>query len=100
MALRLAGMMNDVQVTRTCEYPLEQVRVPTLVVHGAADRFVPFDQHARVLASRIPGAELVAPEGGDHVAIFTHRDMIRPQVVRFLREHAPRAAEDEAPAPV
>jgi len=92
MKERLAGTLNDVDVTRRYDYPLEHLHVPTLVVHGTADRLVPFARHAQTLASRIPGAELVVAEGGDHVSIFTHRDVVRPRVTRFLREHAPRAA--------
>ena len=93
MALRLGGTMNDVRITRTREYPLERIRVPVLVVHGTADRLVPFDRHGKVLASRIPGAELVAAEGGGHISIFTHRDTIRPRVIRFLGELAPLGIE-------
>jgi pimeloyl-ACP methyl ester carboxylesterase len=85
---RLPGTFNDVTTTRTCDYPLEQIAVPTLVVHGAADKFVPFEQHGKILASRIPGAELVAVEGGEHVTIFTHRDIVRPRVVEFIRASA------------
>jgi pimeloyl-ACP methyl ester carboxylesterase len=99
MGQRLAGTLNDVAVTRSHEYPLERVRVPVLVVHGTADRMVPFDRHGRALASRIPGAELVVAEGGDHVSIFTHRSAIRPRVVRFLRDRAPRAAPGEPGTP-
>ena len=83
---RLAGTFNDVTVTRTRDYPLEEIAVPTLVVHGTADPFVPFEQHGKVLASRIPGAELFAVEGGEHMTIFTHRDVVRPRVVEFLRD--------------
>ena len=43
------------------------------------------------MARRIPGAELLALEGGDHVAIFTHRAEAQARVARFLREHAPAA---------
>ncbi len=85
---RLAGTFNDVTATRTCDYPLEQIAVPALVVHGTADKLVPFEQHGQVLASRIPGAELLAVEGGEHVTIFTHRDIVRPRVVQFLRATA------------
>jgi pimeloyl-ACP methyl ester carboxylesterase len=88
MALRLRGTLNDVAVTRARDYPLERIDVPALVVHGTADRAVPFERHGKVLAGRIPGADLVALEGGDHVAIFTHRDEARPRVVRFLAAHA------------
>jgi pimeloyl-ACP methyl ester carboxylesterase len=84
MAHRLPGTLNDVAVTRTRTYPLERIAVPVLVVHGTNDRAVPFALHGKVLAERIPRAELVALEGGEHVAIFTHRDEARAGVVRFL----------------
>ncbi len=99
MARRVPGTFNDIAVTRRTTYPLEQVGVPVLVVHGTADRMVPFEQHGRVLGSRSPGAELLAIEGGEHVSIFTHRAEVRAKVTRFLREHAPRAASPlSAPA--
>jgi pimeloyl-ACP methyl ester carboxylesterase len=88
MALRLPGTLNDVAVTRARNYPLERIPVPLLVVHGTNDAHVPFAQHGKVLAERIPGAELCALEGGEHVAIFTHRDEARARVVRFLAAHA------------
>jgi pimeloyl-ACP methyl ester carboxylesterase len=88
MALRLPGTLNDVAVTRARDYPLERIAVPVLVVHGTEDRGVPFARHGKVLADRIPGAELVALEGGEHVAIFTHRDEARARVVRFLSTRA------------
>jgi pimeloyl-ACP methyl ester carboxylesterase len=83
-ALRLPGTLNDVAVTRARSYPLERVSVPVLVLHGTEDRLVPFARHGKVLAERIPGAELAALEGGDHVAIFTHREEAKARVVRFL----------------
>ncbi|HET9597806.1 MAG TPA: alpha/beta hydrolase [Anaeromyxobacteraceae bacterium] len=89
---RLAGTENDIAVTRrAAEYPLDHVIAPTLVVHGTADRVVSCE-HAWTLATRIRGAELLAVEGGEHVAIFTHRDQVRARVTAFLRRHAPGPA--------
>jgi pimeloyl-ACP methyl ester carboxylesterase len=88
MALRLPGTLNDTAVTRARDYPLERIAVPVMVVHGTNDALVPFAKHGYVLAGRIPGAELVALEKGEHVAIFTHRDEARARVVRFLAAHA------------
>ena len=88
MSLRLPGTLNDVAVTRARDYPLERIAVKVLVVHGTEDRGVPFARHGKPLAERIPGAELVALGGGDHVAIFTHRDEARARVTRFLSTHA------------
>jgi pimeloyl-ACP methyl ester carboxylesterase len=89
MALRIEGTKQDVLVGRAPTPPLEDVRVPTLVVHGTEDRVVPFAQHGAVLARRIPGAELLQIDGGEHVAIFTHRAPIKARVDAFLRAHAP-----------
>ncbi len=93
MALQLPGTENDIRVTRTTTYPLEQIAVPVLVVHGTADRLVPFAQHGQALATRIPGAKLLAIEGGEHVAIFTHRAAAQARVTEFLRAHAPTAPD-------
>lgn len=88
MALRLPGTENDIAITRSRAYPLEEISVPVLVVHGTADRMLPFAQHAKAFEARIPGAELLAIEGGDHVSIFTHRNQVRPRVESFLAAHA------------
>jgi len=93
MPLRLPGTENDIRITRTTAYPLEQIAVPTLVVHGTADNLVPFREHGQALATRIPGAQLLAIEAGEHVAIFTHRAEVQGRVTQFLRQHAPSARE-------
>ncbi len=81
---RLAGTVNDVAVTRNRDYPLEDVAVPTQVVHGTADPHVPFAAHGQRLAERIPGARLATLAGGEHAAIFSHRGQARQAVASFL----------------
>jgi pimeloyl-ACP methyl ester carboxylesterase len=81
---RLPGTRNDVAVTRSRDYPLESIAMPTLVVHGMADPHVPFAAHGAVLARRIPGAALLAIEGGGHACVFSHRDLIRERIASFL----------------
>ena len=46
--------------------PVEKIAVPVLVIHGDADRVVPVS-NGRLLARRIPGAELVVLSGRGHV---------------------------------
>lgn len=87
MGQRLAGLENDIAVTRTTSYELEKLAVPVLIVHGTEDRMVPFELHGKVLAARIPGATLLAIEGGEHVAIFTHRDRVKAEVGDFLARY-------------
>lgn len=89
---RIKGTENDIALTRTTNYPLEKIAVPTLIVHGTADKMVPYEVHAKALESRIPNAELLTIEGGEHVSIFTHRDIVRNRVTRFIQEHSSASA--------
>jgi pimeloyl-ACP methyl ester carboxylesterase len=85
MAARLPGTQNDIVQSRSpFAYACEKIVAPVLIVHGTEDEAVPFAQ-AESLAARIPNAELLGVEGGRHVSIFTHRDLIQPRVRRFLR---------------
>ncbi|MGH6898188.1 MAG: alpha/beta fold hydrolase [Geminicoccaceae bacterium] len=63
---------------------LGAVRVPTLVVHGTADRQVPFAA-AEYLAAHIPGAQLYAFEGCGHVPLFTATQEFCDVLRRFVR---------------
>lgn len=87
LPLRWPGMENDLRQSSALEAtPLEDVAVPTLVVHGRADQIVPFG-YGRELAERIPGAEFVPVEEGDHVCLITHRAELGPRIRAFLAEH-------------
>jgi pimeloyl-ACP methyl ester carboxylesterase len=87
MALRIRGTENDIATTRReLPFPLERVHVPVLAIHGTGDTVAPFAM-SRALSERVPGAELLAIEGGGHVALFTHLDAIRARVRAFLSAH-------------
>ena len=87
MGQRLEGTENDIEITRTATYPLENLDVPVLIVHGTQDPLVPFEVHAKMYEARVPHVELLAVDGGEHVAIFTHRDMVRAKVMAFMQRH-------------
>ncbi len=93
LPLRIPGSENDIALSCSeFSLPLEQIKAPLLVVHGTKDNSVPYAQ-AQQLAARVPGAELLTLEGGDHVgSIFTHLHEVRPRVGRFLRAHASAAS--------
>lgn len=87
MSERLPGTRNDIVQSRApFAYPLERIHAPTLIVHGSADRAVPFAQ-AESLAARLPRAELIPIPGGEHVSIFTHRRQIQPRITEFLSNY-------------
>jgi len=87
MGQRLDGTENDIEITRTATYALENLDVPVLVIHGTEDRLVQFEVHAKMYETRVPNVELLAVAGGEHVAIFTHRNMVRAKVTEFMQGH-------------
>lgn len=64
---------------------LPEVRVPTLVVAGERDLFVPVER-SRELAARIPGAELLVLREGSHAAMVEQPELFALSVERFLQE--------------
>jgi pimeloyl-ACP methyl ester carboxylesterase len=84
MAARIPGTQNDIeQSRRRFSYEYESICAPTLVIHGTEDEAVPF-RDAEALATRVRNADLLAIDGGRHVSLFTHLDVIRARVRGFL----------------
>lgn len=89
VSMRLPGMLNDAdQVNALPELPLDEVRVPTLVIHGDADTVVPFEQGQRS-AGEIPGAGFLPIPSGSHFAVLTHAERTIPAILDLLDRHAP-----------
>jgi pimeloyl-ACP methyl ester carboxylesterase len=62
---------------------LPALRLPVLVLHGTEDRLVPVE-NARLLAERIPDAELVLLDGAGHVYHSEQPEVADAAVLRFL----------------
>ncbi len=60
-------------------------KVPTLVIHGDADKTVPFEISGKVAARMIRGAELKVYEGAPHAVPFTHHERLNQDLIAFLR---------------
>jgi non-heme chloroperoxidase len=65
---------------------LPKIDVPTLVVHGTADRILPFSVTAERLPGLIKNARLVKVEGGPHNIAWTHPDEVNAALLGFLAE--------------
>ncbi len=63
--------------------PLENLDAPTLVLHGTADRIVPYPNGVRI-SERIPNAELVTFEGAGHLLFLEEAARFNAMVERFL----------------
>jgi len=65
---------------------LPEIKVPTLVIAGDADRLIPVE-NSRLLASRIPKAELVILKKMGHGFNLEAEDATNKAVLRFLKRH-------------
>jgi len=58
--------------------------VPTLILHGDADRILPPDATSRRQAKLVKNVKFVELVGGPHGVLWTHADQINSELVRFL----------------
>jgi non-heme chloroperoxidase len=68
---------------------LAKIDVPTLVVHGTADRILPYEATARRLPGLIADLELVTVEGGPHNIAWTHPEEVNTALLEFLATQSP-----------
>jgi non-heme chloroperoxidase len=63
-----------------------RIDVPTLVMHGDADRILPITAAGPRTAKLIKGAHLVVVEGGPHCITWTHSEIVNRELLAFLAE--------------
>ncbi len=69
-----------------------RIDVPTLVIHGDADRIVPFTAAGQRTAKMIKGARLVVIKDGPHDIAWTHADEVNAELKNFLGKTAAKSA--------
>jgi pimeloyl-ACP methyl ester carboxylesterase len=69
------------------EFPLEDIRVPALLIHAADDRLAPYE-HVQPAVARIPGARLVTIPAGGHL-FLQHAHEVREASTAFIRTVVP-----------
>ena len=58
--------------------------VPTLILHGDADRILPPDASSRRQAKMIKNVSFVELKGGSHGVLWTHAEQVNAELVKFL----------------
>ncbi|HTT60214.1 MAG TPA: alpha/beta hydrolase [Bryobacteraceae bacterium] len=71
---------------------LARIDVPTLVLHGDADRILPIDASGRRTAAMIRGSRLAIVKDGPHCITWTHAEEVNRELVAFLGEAAGKRA--------
>jgi non-heme chloroperoxidase len=73
-----------------------RIDIPTLVIHGEADRIVPFAAAGQRTAKLVKGARLVAIKDGPHAVAWTHAEEVNSALVSFLGKGAAEQAASSA----
>jgi non-heme chloroperoxidase len=63
---------------------LPQIDIPTLLIHGNADRILPYAATAARLPGLIKDLDVVSVEGGPHNIAWTHPDEVNSALLAFL----------------
>jgi non-heme chloroperoxidase len=63
---------------------LKRIDVPTLVIHGDADRILPIEATGKRMPEFVKGCKLVVVEGGPHGLTWTHAEKVNSELLGFL----------------
>ena len=64
---------------------LSAFTVPTLIVHGTADKIVPIEISGRIAAKNIASSSLLEYEDAPHGLFATHKDTLNHDLIAFLK---------------
>lgn len=64
---------------------LPRIDVPTLLLHGDADRILPIAASGARTAKLIKGSRFVVVKGAPHGMLWTHADQVNTELVAFLK---------------
>jgi 3-oxoadipate enol-lactonase len=78
----------EASVAQDRDAPIENIRVPTLIVAGQEDKVYP-PELARGMAKRIPGAELATMKGAGHLANLEQPEEFNRILLGFLQRTTP-----------
>jgi non-heme chloroperoxidase len=68
---------------------IKRVDIPTLILHGTADRILSVEGQGRRLHAALPDAHYVEIDGGPHVMCVTHAREVNRELLAFLAQTAP-----------
>ncbi|MBO0953047.1 alpha/beta fold hydrolase [Fibrella forsythiae] len=64
---------------------LSYINVPTLIIHGDADKTVPIESSGELTAQALPHAEYLVYEGAPHGLYFTEKDRFNQDLIAFVQ---------------
>jgi non-heme chloroperoxidase len=68
---------------------IKRIDVPTLILHGTADRILSVQGQGRRMHAALPDAHYTEIDGGPHVMCVTHAQEVNRELLTFLRSDSP-----------
>ena len=85
LSIRKEGFTNDYLQFSNLSLHLNDIKVPTLVIHGTEDINVDISQ-GEAIARLVPNATMYVVEGGDHMMMSTHSEQIEGAIENFFKK--------------
>jgi non-heme chloroperoxidase len=64
---------------------LPRIQVPLLIIHGTADRVLPYEKTSKRVEKLVKGSKLVPVADGPHAIPWTHAELINRELLEFLK---------------
>jgi non-heme chloroperoxidase len=90
---RMLGSMASQRSTEQCAIAfsstdfrndLKNIQVPTLIIHGDADKTVPIEVSGNRTAKMLPNAQYLVYEGAPHGLFYTNRGQLNRDLIQFI----------------
>lgn len=65
---------------------LAKITMPTLIIHGTADKSAPLELTGRKTARLLPGSQLKVYEGAPHGLFITHLERVNRDLLAFIKD--------------
>lgn len=76
---------------------LQKINIPTLIIHGDADKTVPIDSSGKLTANSIANSEYIVYENAPHGLFYTHREQLNNDLLRFITGAVPLEIVEDVP---
>jgi len=63
---------------------VKRIDIPTLILHGTADRILSVEGQGRRLHAALPDARYIEIDGGPHLMALTHAEQVNRELLAFL----------------
>lgn len=91
---RMLASFASARSTQQCAFSFSQtdfrndvksINVPTLIIHGDADKTVPINASSDRTAKMIPGSYYVVYDGAPHGLFYTHKEQLNQDLITFIQ---------------